>query len=152
MDYKDNLIEDPGRARAALLESKRLAILGIKPEDHAAQPAFYVADYLAKSGYDVVPVPVYYPDCQVILGKPVCRKLSEVGPVDMVVVFRRPKDIDQHVDEIIAARPKYVWFQLGIRNEAAAEKMAKAGIGVIQDMCTMVEHRRALAARAHARD
>lgn len=152
MDYKQNLIEDPVRAREALLASKRLAILGIKPEDHAAQPAFYVSDYLARAGYDVVPVPVYYPDCKEILGKPVCRKLDEVGAVDMIVVFRRPKDIDQHVDEMIAAQPKYVWFQLGIRNEAAAEKLAKAGIGVIQDMCTMVEHRRALAARAHAAD
>jgi len=150
MDYRDKLIEDPVRAREALLESRRLAILGIKPEDHAAQPAYYVSEYLEKAGYDVVPVPVYYPDCREILGKPVCRKLSEVGPVDMVVVFRRPRDIDQHVDDIIAAKPKYVWFQLGIRNEAAAEKLAKAGIGVIQDMCTMVEHRRALAAREHS--
>jgi predicted CoA-binding protein len=139
------LIEDAERAQQALLESKRLAILGIKPEDHAMQPAYYVADYLHKSGYDVIPVPVYYPDCREILGKPVCRKLTEVGPVDMVVVFRKPNDIPQHVDDIIAAKPKYVWFQLGIRNEDAAARLAQAGIGVIQDKCTMVEHRRAIA-------
>ena len=139
------LIEDNTEAQEALLDSKRLAILGIKPEDHAMQPAFYVADYLHKSGFDVIPVPVYYPDCREIFGKPVCRKLSEVGPVDMVVVFRKPNDIPQHVDDIIAAKPKYVWFQLGIRNEQAAKRLADAGIGVIQDKCTMVEHRRALA-------
>lgn len=150
MDYHDNLIEDNQRARDALLESKRLAILGIKPEDHAAQPAYYVSEYLEKAGYDVIPVPVYYPDCKEILGKKVCRTFSEVGPVDMIVVFRRPKDIDQHVDDMIAAKPKYVWFQLGIRNEDAARRLAEAGIGVIQDKCTMVEHRRALAQQRHA--
>jgi uncharacterized protein len=141
------LIEDDLRAQDALLESRRLAILGIKTEDHAMQPAFYVAEYLDQNGYDIVPVPVYYPDCREILGKPVCRKLTEVGPVDMVVVFRRPGDIPQHVDDIIAAKPKYVWFQLGIRNEEAARKLADAGIGVIQDKCTMVEHRRGIARR-----
>ena len=149
MDWRNNLIEDNTRAREALLESKRLAILGIKPEERASQPAFYVSDYLQKAGYDVVPVPVYYPDCRIILGKPVCRSLDQVGPIDMVVVFRKPNDIPQHVDDIIAAHPKYVWFQLGIRNEEAARKLAEAGIGVIQDKCTMVEHRRALAQMRH---
>ncbi len=150
MDWQKNLLEDNVAAQDALLESKRLAILGIKPEDHRAQPAFYVSEYLQKAGYEVVPVPVYYPDCQVILGQPVCRTMDQVGPVDMVVVFRKPNDIPRHVDEIIAARPKYVWFQLGIRNEEAARRFAQAGIGVIQDKCTMVEHRRALARRRHA--
>ncbi len=145
MDTESLLIEDAVRAQEALLESKRLAILGIKPEDHGQQPAYYVAEYLHRSGYDVIPVPVYYPDCREILGKPVCRKLTEVGPVDMVVVFRKPNDIPPHVDDIIAAKPKYVWFQLGIRNEEAAHRLAEAGIAVIQDKCTMVEHRRALA-------
>ena len=151
MDWRDNLIEDNTRAREALMESKRLAILGIKPEDHAEKPAFYVADYLQQAGYDVLPVPVYYPDCTEILGQSVCRKVADVGPVDMVVVFRRPQDIPPHVDDIIAARPKYVWFQLGIRNEEAARRLAEAGIGVIQDKCTMVEHRRALAQLRHER-
>jgi hypothetical protein len=145
MNTEALLIEDTERAQEALLASKRLAILGIKPEDHAMQPAYYVAEYLHKNGYDVVPVPVYYPDCREILGQPVCRKLTEVGPVDMVVVFRKPNDIPPHVPDIIAAKPKYVWFQLGIRNEEAARRLAEAGIAVIQDKCTMVEHRRALA-------
>jgi predicted CoA-binding protein len=145
MNTEALLIEDAERAQEALLASKRLAILGIKPEDHAMQPAYYVAEYLHKNGYDVAPVPVYYPDCREILGQPVCRKLTEVGPVDMVVVFRKPNDIPPHVPDIIAAKPKYVWFQLGIRNEEAARRLAEAGIAVIQDKCTMVEHRRALA-------
>lgn len=145
MNTEALLIEDAERAQEALLASKRLAILGIKPEDHRMQPAYYVAEYLHKAGYDVVPVPVYYPDCREILGQPVCRKLTEVGAIDMVVVFRKPNDIPPHVPDIIAAKPKYVWFQLGIRNEEAARRLAQAGIAVIQDKCTMVEHRRALA-------
>ncbi len=147
MDTKELLIEDPQAAQQALLESRRLAILGIKPEDHAQMPAFYVPEYLHNNGYDVVPVPVYYPDVREILGKPVLRKVADAAPIDMVVVFRKPNDIPQHVDDIIAARPKYVWFQLGIRNEAAAQRLAEAGIAVIQDKCTMVEHRRGLSRR-----
>lgn len=150
MENHDLLIEDTGRAQDALMESRRLAILGIKPEDHAMQPAYYVAEYLHANGYELVPVPVYYPECTEILGKPVQRKLAEAGPVDMVVVFRRPQDIPQHVADLIALEPKYVWFQLGIRNEAAARELADAGIGVIQDKCTMVEHRRAVARRGQA--
>ena len=56
MNTEALLIEDAERAQEALLASKRLAILGIKPEDHAMQPAYYVAEYLHKNGYDVVPV------------------------------------------------------------------------------------------------
>jgi uncharacterized protein len=143
MVWQQNLIEDDTQARQALLDSRRLAILGIKPESHGGQPAFYVSKYLKGAGYEVVPVPVYYPEVTEILGSPVHRTLADVGAIDMVIVFRRPRDIDQHVDEIIAAKPRYVWFQQGIRNEGAAERMAQAGIGVIQDRCSMVEHRRA---------
>ena len=63
------------------------------------------------------------------------------GEIVMVDVFRRPKDITAHVDDIIAKKPKSVWFQLGIRNDEAAEKFAKAGIDVVQDKCLMVELR-----------
>jgi len=57
-------------------------------------------------------------------------------------VFRRPKDIGQHLDDILAKKPKTVFFQLGIRNDEAAERLAKAGIDVIQDHCLLVELRR----------
>ena len=140
--WRDRLIEDTPGVRKALLESRRLAVLGIKPETHAGQPAHYVPAALKRAGWEIVPVPVYYPQVTEILGQPVYRKVAEVpGPVDMVVVFRRPGDIAPHVEDLIAAAPRYVWFQLGIRNEEAAEQLARAGIGVIQDRCTMVEAR-----------
>src|SRR5687767_3877018 len=139
---RTNLIEDTAGVRAALRDSKRLAILGIKPETKSAQPAFYVARALQQMGWEIVPVPVYFPDVKEILGQPVYRQLSAVpGEVDMVVVFRRAEDIPPHVSDIIAKKPRYVWFQLGIRNETAAAELAAAGIKVIQDRCTMVEAR-----------
>jgi hypothetical protein len=98
---------------------------------------------MAQAGYEIIPVPVYYPDVTVILGREVFRKLTDIGrPIDMVNVFRRPNDIPQHVDDIIAAKPKSVWFQLGIRNDEAARRLAEAGIKVVQDRCLMVEQRR----------
>ena len=82
-----------------------------------------------------------------ILGQKVYRKVADVpGPIDMVNVFRRSEDIPPHVEDILAARPRSVWFQSGIRNDAAAERLARAGIKVVQDRCLMVEHR-ALARR-----
>lgn len=143
MSWQDNLIEDEAGVERVVKAARRVAVLGIKTEQQSGQPAFYVPDYLARAGVDVVPVPVYYPDVTHILGKPVFRKLADVpGDLDLVDVFRRPQDIDAHVDDILAKKPKAVWFQSGIRNDAAAERLAKAGIQVVQDRCLMVDHRR----------
>lgn len=143
MSWQDNLIEDEAGVERVVKSARRVAVLGIKTEQQSGQPAFYVPDYLARAGVDVVPVPVYYPDVTHILGKPVFRKLADVpGELDLVDVFRRPQDIDAHVDDILAKKPKAVWFQSGIRNDAAAERLAKAGIQVVQDRCLMVDHRR----------
>jgi predicted CoA-binding protein len=142
MNWQNNLIETNEGIRRLLAETKRVAVLGIKTEEQASQPAFYVAEYLASAGLEVIPVPVYYPDVTEILGQRVFRKLSEIpGEIDLVDVFRRPQDINTHVEDILATMPKAVWFQSGIRNEAAAETFAKAGIKVVQNRCLMVEHR-----------
>src|SRR5262249_41142426 len=126
-----------------LSRTRRIAVLGIKTEEQAHQPAFYVPQYLTSSGFEVIPVPVYFPEVKEILGRPVYRRLVDVpAERDLVDVFRRPRDIDMHVDDLIAKRPKAVWFQLGIRNDGAAERLARAGIQVVQDHCLMVEHRR----------
>ena len=142
-DWKTNLIQDSAGIAAMLRDTKSIAVLGIKPETHAAQAAFYVPAAMAEQGFEIIPVPVYYPEVTEILGKPVIRKLSEIGrPVDMINVFRKPSDIPPHVDDILAAKPKYVWFQLGIRNDEAAERLARAGIKVVQDRCLMVDEAR----------
>ena len=141
-DWKSNLINDAAGIQAMLRDTKTIAVLGIKPESHADQAAHYVAAHMAAAGYEVIPVPTYYPDVTEILGKKVFRKLADIGrPIDMVNVFRRPSDIPPHVDDILAKKPKSVWFQLGIRHDAAADELARAGILVVQDRCLMVDHR-----------
>jgi uncharacterized protein len=142
-DWERNLVDDDAGIRAILEECRRVAVLGIKTEAQAGQPSIEVPRYLAAQGYDVVPVPVYYPEVQQMLGRPVYRRVQDVPDgVDLVDVFRRPQDIPPHVHDLIAARPKAVWFQLGIRNDEAARRRAEAGIRVVQDRCTLVEHRR----------
>lgn len=139
-DWKTRLIESTDEMRALLRHSHRIAVLGIKPEYRADQPAFFVPAYAKEAGYSIVPVPVYYPEVTTILGEPVFRRLVDVpGEVDIVNVFRRPEHVPPHVDDIIAKRPRAVWMQLGIRNDDAAERLARAGIEVVQDRCLKVE-------------
>ncbi|HET8880763.1 MAG TPA: CoA-binding protein [Solimonas sp.] len=136
---------DDTELTALLRTTRRIAVLGIKTEAQASQPAFYVPQYMADAGYEIVPVPVYYPDAQSILGRPVHRKLADIpGPIDMVNVFRRPQDLPPHAADILAKRPHCVWLQLGIRNDDFAAQLRAAGITVVQDRCLMVEHRRLL--------
>jgi predicted CoA-binding protein len=142
-DWKQNLINDAAGIAAMLKDTRTIAVLGIKPESHGGQPAHYVPAHMDRAGYEIIPVPVYYPEVTEILGKPVFRTLAAIGrPVDMVNVFRRPNDIPPHVDDILAAKPKYVWFQLGIRNDEVAQQLAEDGIKVVQDRCLMVEEGR----------
>jgi predicted CoA-binding protein len=140
--WRDHLIDSPAGLRRILEATRRIAVLGIKPE-HTGQPAYYVAEYAQQAGYEIVPVPVYYPELTEVLGQPIYRKVADVpGEVDMVNVFRRPHDIPPHVVDILAKRPKVVWFQSGIRNAEAAEQLAREGIDVVQDRCLLVELRR----------
>ncbi len=142
MNWQNNILTTDAQIADLLKETKRIAVLGIKPESHSGQPAFYVPKYMQSAGLEIIPVPVYYPDVREILGQKVYRDLRDVpGDIDMVNVFRRDTDIPKHIDEIIASKPKSVWFQLGITNDAAAEAFAKSGIKVVQNLCLMVEHR-----------
>ncbi len=129
--------DDAGITRI-LHATRRIAVLGIKVEPW--QPAAFVPAFAARAGYEIIPVPVYYPGVTEIMGRPVFRSVSAIpDPVDMVDVFRRSHDIPAHVDDLLAARPACVWFQLGIRHDAAAERLARAGIDVVQDRCLLSE-------------
>ena len=142
MDWKENILVSDEQIQALLKDTKTIAVLGIKTEAQSYQPAFYVPQYMHERGFKIIPVPVYYPETTEILGEKVYRKLADVPEaVDMVNVFRRSQDIPPHVEDILAARPKSVWFQAGIRHDEAARTLAEAGIKVVQDMCLMVEHR-----------
>ena len=142
MSWKENIIDDDKGLRDLLAGTKRIAVLGIKTEEQSYQPAFYVPRYMASAGFEIIPVPIYFPEVTEILGQKVYRKLMDVpGEIDLVNVFRRSHDINKHIEDILAKKPKAVWFQSGIRNDAAAEKFARDGIKVVQDRCLMVEHR-----------
>jgi predicted CoA-binding protein len=142
-EWRGNLVTEAAGIARIVRECRRIAVLGMKPESRAGAPAFFVPEYMLGQGYDIVPVPVYYPEVVEILGRPVYRSLRDVpGPIDMVNVFRRPRDIPPHVPDILAAKPRVVWLQLGIAHDEAAETLARTGIRVVQDRCLLVEHRR----------
>ena len=138
-DWRDHLIITREQVAALIARTHRIAVLGIKTPETGA-PAYFVPAYAQQAGFEIVPVPVYFPDVTEILGEKVYRRLLDIpGDIDMVEVFRRPHRIPEHVDDILAKRPKSVWFQLGIRNDEVAERLAREGIDVVQDMCLMVD-------------
>lgn len=142
MNWQENIIKTSAEIRTLLSEIQTIAVLGIKTEAQAGQPAFYVPSYLQTAGFRIVPVPVYYPEAVQILGQQVYRRLVDIPiHVDLVNVFRLSQDLPPHVEDILAKMPKAVWLQSGIRNDAVAETLAKAGIKVVQDRCIMVDHR-----------
>ena len=140
MNWEANVILTPAEIGELITRTKRIAVLGIKTEAQADQPAFYVPSYLARAGFEIIPVPVYYPEVTEILGKKVFRQLIDIpDEIDLVDVFRRSHDINGHVQDFLAKKPKAVWFQSGIRNDQVAVQLAKAGIKVVQVRCLMVE-------------
>ncbi len=142
MDWQKNIITDTAGIRDLLSTTRTIAVLGIKTEAQSSAAAFYVPSYLLSAGFEVIPVPVYYPEVTEILGQKVYRNLADVPvDVDMVNVFRRSQDVRTHLEELLAKKPKAVWLQSGIRDDAVAETLAKADIKVVQDRCLMVEHR-----------
>jgi predicted CoA-binding protein len=126
-----------------LLQSTRtVAVLGIK--DAPSEDAHRVPAYLQAHGYRVLPVNPKLAG-QRVLGVPAVASLAGLGETpDLVNVFRAPRYVAGHADEILALqpRPRAVWLQLGIRDDASARRLEAAGIAVVQDRCLMVEHRR----------
>ncbi len=124
--------------RDILERTHRIAVIGMKP----AGAAFSVPAYMQRHGYEIVAV---NPNYHTIGSHAAVGSVAEVdGPVDMVNIFRRSDAVAGHVDEILAMDPlpKTVWMQLGIRNDAAAERLQAAGIDVVQDRCLKVEYAR----------
>jgi predicted CoA-binding protein len=139
------ILGDQAALKTLLQQTRRIAVLGIKTEDQVGQPAFYVPEYMQKAGYEIIPVPVYFPEVTQILGQPVYRTLAAVpGRIDMVNVFRRSKDVAPHLADILAAKPKSVWMQLGIADPEVARVLVANGIDVVMNRCLLVEHQRLL--------
>jgi len=118
--------------------TKTIAIAGLSPD--ASKASNMVAVYLQNAGFKIVPV---YPKEDVILGEKVYRTISEIPfKIDMVDIFRKPDAIAEIVDEAIKiGNIDTVWFQLGLVNNEAAAKAKEAGLKVVQNKCTKIEHR-----------
>jgi hypothetical protein len=145
-DWRANLVDDDRGLERILREAKVVAVLGAKAG--AGEPAYYVPAYLAAHGYRCLPVNPTL-TAPTLFGEPVVPTLAALpGPVDVIEVFRRPVFLPGHAEEILALpwRPQAVWFQLGIRHDGAAERLARAGVRVVQNRCMMPEHRRLLGA------
>ena len=144
--WRFNLVDDDAGLATIFRECRTVAVLGAKRDRSA--PAFYVPAYLASRGYRVFPVsPLLVGES--VFDAPAVGTLADLeAPVDVIDVFRRPEFLPGHAREVLALpwRPKVVWFQLGIRNDAAAEMLARSGIRVVQNRCMMPEHRRLIGA------
>jgi predicted CoA-binding protein len=131
---------DDARLRTILATSPTVAVLGIHDDD--ARAAFYVPEYLSEHGYRILGVNPGLAG-KTILGAKVASTLAELGePIDLVDVFRRSEWLPQHLDDLLACKPKVVWMQLGVHHDEVARALEAAGITVVQDRCTMADHRR----------
>jgi len=120
-------------------EVKTIAVLGLSPD--ATKDSYRIAQYLQSAGYKIIPV---YPKEDEILGEKVYRSLEEIPlPVDMVNIFRKPDALDAIVNSCqTRGDVKVFWAQIGIVNNEAAKRAQDAGMKVVQNHCSMVEHRR----------
>jgi predicted CoA-binding protein len=141
-DWRRNLVDDDTGLLAILCQAKTVAVLGAKPG--AAEPSYFVPAYLRERGYRILPVNPVIAGRELLSAEAVASLADLAEAVDVIEIFRRPEHLPAHAEEILALpwRPKVVWFQLGIRNDAAAERLARAGIRVVQDRCMMPEHQR----------
>jgi len=128
--------------RALLREARTVAVVGLSPKPE--RPSHGVARYLQRAGYRIVPV---NPGHDEILGERSYRTLADAArdhAIDIVDVFRRSEHAGAVVDEAIAIRPKLVWLQLGVVDEAARARAEGAGISIVMDRCLAIDHRRLL--------
>jgi predicted CoA-binding protein len=121
-----------------LTKYKRIAVVGLSSDP--MRPSYGVTEYMQSSGYQIVPV---NPNETDVLGEPSYARLEDVPQkIEIVDIFRRAEDVPLVVDAAIQLGAKVVWMQLGIENEAAAEKARAAGITVVMDACLLVEHKK----------
>jgi uncharacterized protein len=141
--YSQFLVDDDAGIAEIVKAARRVAVLGAEGEDEPSLAAYLVPDWLRRHGVDILPVPAGANPPAELYGAPAYGRLADVpGPVDVVDVFLRSKDVPPRVPELLALRPSCVWMQLGIRNEIAAEALARAGIKVVQDRCLREEYRK----------
>jgi len=121
-----------------LTKYKTIAVVGLS--SNPARPSYGVTEYIQSSGYQIIPV---NPNEADVLGEPSYASLDEVPQkIGIVDIFRRPEEVAPVVDAAIRVGAKVIWMQLGIANQAAAEKAQAAGLTVVMDACMLIEHKK----------
>jgi len=130
--------DDINTLRRILKENRVLAIVGLSAQWH--RPSYFAAKYMLEHGYEVIPVNPQYPE---VLGRKCYASLRDIPvKIDIVDVFRKSADVMPVADDAIAIGARVLWQQLGVRNEAAAEKARAAGLETVMDRCVKIEHGR----------
>ena len=120
-----------------LTDARKIAVVGYSNKSHKA--GHYVPAYMQQRGYEIIPVNPYETSG---LDQPAYPDLEAIpGPVDLVLIFRRSEDVPEVVEQAVRKNARWVWMQLGIINEEAAETAREAGLGVVMNACILVEHR-----------
>ena len=130
--------DDIATLRRILRTGRTIAVVGLSAEWH--RPSFFAAKYMQQHGYRIIPVNPRY---QTILGERCHASLETIDePIDIVDVFRRTEGVPPIADQAIAVGAKCLWQQIGVKNVAAAERAAAAGLDVVMDRCVKIEHAR----------
>ncbi len=123
-----------------LRESKTIAVVGLS--SNPRRPSHGVTEYMQGAGYRIIPV---NPNETEVLGEKSYARLEDVPEkIEIVDIFRRAEEVAGVVESAIRVGAKVVWMQLGVENEAAAEKARAAGLAVVEDACILIEHRKRL--------
>lgn len=123
-----------------LTNGKTIALVGASPKE--VRPSYQVMAYLQQAGYKVLPINPGQ-EGKKILGEQVFASLSDIDvPIDIVDIFRRAEFVGEIIDEAIKIKAGAIWMQLGIVNEEAATTARNAGLDVVMDRCTKIEHAR----------
>jgi predicted CoA-binding protein len=125
----------PETIRTLLTETRTWAVVGCSPDPR--RDSHRIARMLQGRGFRVIPV---NPGVDQVLGERCYPSVADIGePVDVVDIFRRADRAGAHVDEAIAAGARGVWLQLGVIDEAAAQRALEAGLLVVMNRCPAIE-------------
>lgn len=127
---------DDSEIREILTSVRTIALVGWSPRPD--RPSHQVAAFLKDRGYRVIPVNPSQAG-QTALGEMVVATLAEAGPVDMVDIFRRSEAAGAVADQAVAIGARIVWMQLGVSDDAAANRARKAGLQVVMNRCPAIE-------------
>lgn len=134
----------PGDERIRTILSRTRVIAVIGASANPVRPSHYVARYLAKRGYRIIPVNPGHAGTR-LFGETVVADVTEVPPeTDMIDLFRRSEDVPSIVEAALDAlvNLRTVWMQIGVRSPAAASMACARGIEVVEDRCPKIEHQR----------